>query len=104
MANTLAGSAADLMEANLALRFCGGEEADTERDERNLKLSGPVRAHLLQTSGNAISAKGSILKDLRMGVQEKDSGQGCRDSYRVGASGTACGTARIKKFRSANVD
>ena len=41
VADALAGRAAELMEANLALRFGGGKEAHTEGDERNLYLTCP---------------------------------------------------------------
>src|ERR1019366_2828106 len=39
--DALAGRSAELMEANLALRFGGGKEAHTEGDERNLYLTCP---------------------------------------------------------------
>jgi hypothetical protein len=43
VAHALAGGAADLVEADLALGFSGDEQLDAEGDERNLDVAGPVR-------------------------------------------------------------
>ncbi len=43
MTHALPGDAADLVEVHAALAFGGNEEVDTERDERNLDGTGPIR-------------------------------------------------------------
>jgi hypothetical protein len=53
VAYALAGGAADLVEADLALGLGGDEELDAEGDEGNLYVTGPVGTRQKRTSRTA---------------------------------------------------